>query len=50
MLDKSPIDHLLKVEKNATESEIRNFLGGFNFRGDKAKDVIKNFPGEKKQD
>ena len=48
MLDKSPIDHLAKVEKKATESEIRNFLGGFNFRGDKAKDVIKNFSGGEK--
>ena len=48
MLDKSPIDHLTKVEKKATESEIRNFLGGFNFRGDKAKDVIKNFSGGEK--
>lgn len=48
MLDKSPIDHLAKVENKATESEIRNFLGGFNFRGDKAKDVIKNFSGGEK--
>ena len=48
MLDKSPIDHLVKVEEKATESEIRNFLGGFNFRGDKAKDVIKNFSGGEK--
>ncbi len=48
MLDKSPIDHLAKFEKKATESEIRNFLGGFNFRGDKAKDVIKNFSGGEK--
>lgn len=48
MLDKSPIDHLAKLEKKATESEIRNFLGGFNFRGDKAKDVIKNFSGGEK--
>ena len=48
MLDKSPIDHLAKVEEKATESEIRNFLGGFNFRGDKAKDVIKDFSGGEK--
>ena len=48
MLDKSPIDHLTKVDENATESEIRNFLGGFNFRGDKAKDVIKDFSGGEK--
>jgi len=48
MLDKSPIDHLAKVDEKATESEIRNFLGGFNFRGDKAKDVIKDFSGGEK--
>ena len=48
MLDKSPIDHLTKVDENATESEIRNFLGGFNFRGDKAKDIIKDFSGGEK--
>ena len=48
MLDKSPIDHLVKVEEKATESEIRNFLGGFNFKGDKAKNVIKNFSGGEK--
>ena len=48
MLDKNPIDHLAKVDEKATESEIRNFLGGFNFRGDKAKDVIKDFSGGEK--
>jgi ATP-binding cassette subfamily F protein 3 len=48
MLDKSPIDHLAKVDEKATESEIRNFLGGFNFRGDKAKDAIKDFSGGEK--
>ena len=48
VLDKSPIDHLARVDEKATESEIRNFLGGFNFRGDKAKDTIKNFSGGEK--
>ena len=48
MLDKSPIDHLVKVEEKASESEIRKFLGGFNFRGDKAKENIKNFSGGEK--
>ena len=47
-LEKSPIDHLVEVDKSASESEIRNFLGGFNFRGDKAKDSIKNFSGGEK--
>ena len=47
-LEKSPIDHLLRVDEKASESEIRSFLGGFNFRGDKAKNSIKNFSGGEK--
>ena len=47
-LDQSPIDHLVKVDEEATESEIRSFLGGFNFTGDKTKDTIKNFSGGEK--
>ena len=47
-LDQSPIDHLVKVDGEATESEIRSFLGGFNFTGDKTKDTIKNFSGGEK--
>ncbi len=47
-LDQSPIDHLIKVDEEATESEIRSFLGGFNFTGDKTKDTIKNFSGGEK--
>ena len=47
-LEQSPIDHLIKVNEDATESEIRNFLGGFNFTGDKTKNTIKNFSGGEK--
>jgi len=47
-LEKSPIDHLVKVDEKASESEIRSFLGGFNFRGDKAKNSIQNFSGGEK--
>ena len=47
-LEKSPIDHLLRVDEKASEPEIRSFLGGFNFRGDKAKNRIKNFSGGEK--
>ena len=47
-LDQSPIEHLIKVDEEATESEIRSFLGGFNFTGDKTKDTIKNFSGGEK--
>ena len=47
-LDQSPIDHLIKVDEEATESEVRSFLGGFNFIGDKTKNTIKNFSGGEK--
>ena len=47
-LDQSPIDHLVKVDENATESQIRSFLGGFNFTGDKTKESISNFSGGEK--
>ena len=46
--EQSPIDHLIKVNEDASESEIRSFLGGFNFTGDKTKDTIKNFSGGEK--
>jgi len=47
-LQKSAIQHIQNIDEKATESEIRNFLGGFNFRGDKAKDSIENFSGGEK--
>jgi ATP-binding cassette subfamily F protein 3 len=47
-LQKSAIQHIQNIDERATESEIRNFLGGFNFRGDKAKDSIENFSGGEK--
>ncbi|MDA7554294.1 ATP-binding cassette domain-containing protein [Gammaproteobacteria bacterium] len=47
-LQKSPIDQLQAVDEKASESEIRSFLGGFNFRGDKAKGSIEHFSGGEK--
>ena len=38
----------MKVNEDASESEIRSFLGGFNFTGDKTKNTIKNFSGGEK--
>jgi ATP-binding cassette subfamily F protein 3 len=34
-LDESPLWHLQKINPKATEKELRNFLGGFNFKDDK---------------
>ena len=47
-LQKNAIQHIQSIDEKATEAEIRNFLGGFNFRDDKAKDAIKNFSGGEK--
>ena len=47
-LQKNAIQHIQSIDEKATEAEIRNFLGGFNFRDNKAKDSIKNFSGGEK--
>ena len=44
----SPILHLQRLSPNAREQELRNFLGGFGFHGDKATDVIEGFSGGEK--
>jgi len=40
--------HLQRITPSATEQEIRNFLGGFGFQGDRAFEVIKHFSGGEK--
>ena len=47
-LDKSALNHIQDIDTKATESVIRNFLGGFNFRGDKVKGPIAHFSGGEK--
>ena len=47
-LDKSALNHIQDIDEKATESVIRNFLGGFNFRGDKVKGPITHFSGGEK--
>ena len=47
-LDESPLWHLQKIDKQATEKDLRNFLGGFDFRGDKVLDAVKPFSGGEK--
>ena len=46
--DESPLWHLRRVAPGAREQELRNFLGGFNFRGDMAISSIANFSGGEK--
>lgn len=44
----SPILMIQRLSPQATEQEIRNFLGGFDFRGDKALDICEPFSGGEK--
>ena len=47
-LDESPLWHLQQLNKQATEKDLRNFLGGFDFQGDKVLQVVKPFSGGEK--
>lgn len=47
--DESPLWHLSQIaDPKHTEQELRNYLGGFDFRGDKVKEVVKTFSGGEK--
>ena len=41
----SPLLHLQRLSPDAREQELRNFLGGFGFHGDKALETIEGFSG-----
>lgn len=47
-LNASPALHLQRITPKASEQEIRNFLGGFDFRGDRAFESIQHFSGGEK--
>ncbi|MEE4203000.1 MAG: ATP-binding cassette domain-containing protein [Halieaceae bacterium] len=47
-LDASPLLHLQRLTPERREQELLDFLGGFNFRGDAAKDPIAAFSGGEK--
>ena len=44
----SALLHIQRISPRATEQDIRNFLGGFNFHGDKALEPIAPFSGGEK--
>lgn len=47
--DESPLWHLSQIaDPKHTEQELRNYLGGFDFRGDKVKEAVKTFSGGEK--
>lgn len=44
----SAYQHLLRLDPSVTEQTARNFLGGFDFRGDKVFDPVRLFSGGEK--
>ncbi|MFA9488248.1 MULTISPECIES: ABC transporter ATP-binding protein [unclassified Mannheimia] len=46
--DESPLWHLQKIAPEKTEQELRNYLGGFDFKGDKVVQEVKSFSGGEK--
>jgi ATP-binding cassette subfamily F protein 3 len=46
--EEGPLWHLQKINPKATEKELRLYLGGFNFIGDKALDAVAQFSGGEK--
>ena len=47
-MDASPRDHIAAQEPGLREQEIRNYLGGFNFRGDRIFEPVEPFSGGEK--
>ena len=48
VLTDSPLQHLQRLSPDVKEQELRSFLGGFGFSGNKALEEIKHFSGGEK--
>jgi ATP-binding cassette, subfamily F, member 3 len=44
----SPAVHIQRLSPQATEQDVRNFLGGFDFHGDRVFETIRHFSGGEK--
>ncbi len=47
-LNQSPLEHLRDIDKETREQELRNYLGGFNFHGDRVDEAVAPFSGGEK--
>ena len=47
-LDDTPLQHLVRLAPDKTELELRKYLGGFGFIGEKALDIVRPFSGGEK--
>jgi len=48
IMDESPLQHLQRLDRLASETDLRNFIGGFGFHGDDALAKVKPFSGGEK--
>ncbi len=46
--DESPLQHLQRQAPRETEQQLRDYLGGFGFQGDKVKEITGRFSGGEK--
>ncbi|MBL1375983.1 ABC transporter ATP-binding protein [Zobellella iuensis] len=46
--EESPLTHLARLDPRATEQSLRDYLGGFDFGGDKVKEPVGPFSGGEK--
>lgn len=47
-VDQSPLQHLRQLDKQAREQDLRNYLGGFGFHGERVDEVVAPFSGGEK--
>ena len=47
-LDESSFSNIQRLDRSLREQQIRDFLGGFDFRGDKVHEPIETFSGGEK--
>ncbi|WP_409308577.1 ABC transporter ATP-binding protein [Pectobacterium sp. B1J-3] len=46
--DESPLQHLIRLAERETEQQLRDYLGGFGFQGDKVTEITERFSGGEK--
>jgi ATP-binding cassette subfamily F protein 3 len=46
--EQTPLQHLRQLDRTTREQELRNFLGGFGFRGDRVDEAVAPFSGGEK--
>jgi len=47
-VDQSPLAHMRKLDKEAREQDLRNYLGGFGFQGERVDEAVAPFSGGEK--